>query len=104
MSYFIQKGQTVYAFLGYAEQSRFGGYSSVFEQTMGRFNNLTDSRKINVQPERLTVKRTTTQASLRQALQKFGGPEKTWESLAIVNGMKLDDSVPGNTLIKVLVN
>ena len=103
MAYFIQKGQTVYAFLGYTEQSRFGNYSSVFEQTMGRFNNLTDSGKINVQAERLSVKRTTTQASLRQALQKFGGPEKTWESLAIVNGMKLEDSVPGNTLLKVVV-
>jgi len=103
MSYFIQKGQTVYVFLGFTEQSRFGSYSSVFEQTMGRFNNLTDSRKINVQPERLTLKRTTTQGSLRQALQKFGGPEKTWESLAIVNGMKLDDSVAGNTLIKFVV-
>jgi len=103
MSYFIQKGQTVYAFIGFTEQSRFGSYSSAFEQTMGRFNNLTDSRKINVQPERLTLKRTTTQGSLRQALQKFGGPEKTWESLAIVNGMKLDDSVPGNTLIKYVV-
>jgi predicted Zn-dependent protease len=103
MSYFIQKGQTVYVFLGYTEQSRFGGYSSVFEQTMGRFDNLTDSGKINVQAERLTVKRTTTQGSLRQALQKFGGPEKKLESLAIVNGMKLEDSVPGNTLIKVVV-
>jgi predicted Zn-dependent protease len=61
MSYFIQKGQTVYAFLGYTEQSRFNGYSSVFEQTMGRFNNLTDSRRINVKADRLDVRRTATQ-------------------------------------------
>lgn len=103
MSYFIQKGQTVYAFLGYTEQSRFNGYSSVFEQTMGRFNNLTDSRRINVKADRLDVKRTTTQGSLRQALRKFGEPENQGEALAIINGMKLDDAVPGNTFLKVVV-
>jgi predicted Zn-dependent protease len=103
MSYFIQKGPAVYAFLGYSEQARFDGYSSVFDQTMFRFNNLTDSGKINIKPDRLAVKRTATQGSLRQALQKFGVPEKQWEALAIVNGMKLDDAVPGNTLLKVVV-
>jgi len=103
MSYFIQKGQTVYAFLGYTEQTRFNGYSSVFEQTMGRFKNLTDANKINVKADRLALKRTTAGGSLRQALQKFGGPEDKWEALAIINGMKLGDAVPSNTIIKLVV-
>jgi predicted Zn-dependent protease len=103
MSYFIQKGQTVYAFLGYTEQARFDGYSSVFNQTMGRFNNLTDSSKINVKADRLDIRRTTTQGSLRQALGKFGGSAAKLEDLAILNGMKLDDAVPGNTILKVVV-
>jgi len=103
MSYFIQKGQAVYAFLGYTEQARFDGYSRVFDQTMGRFNNLTDSGKINVKPERLDVRRTTTQGSLRQALGRFGGSAAKLEDLAILNGMKLDDAVPGNAFLKVVV-
>ena len=103
MSYFIRKGQTVYAFLGYTEQSRFNGYSSVFEQTMGRFNDLRDSSKINVKADRLDIRRTMTQGSLSQALGKFGGPKAQWEDLAILNGMKLNDAVPGNTLLKVVV-
>jgi len=103
MSYFIQKGQTVYAFLGYTEQARFDGYSRVFNQTMDRFNSLTDSGKINVKPDRLAVKRTTTQGSLSQALGKFGGSAAKIEDLAILNGMKLDDAVPGNTILKVVV-
>ena len=103
MSYFIQKEKTVYVFLGYTEQSRFGSYSSVFDQTIGRFKNLTDSKKINVKADRLALKRTTTQGSLRQALRKFGGPEAKLEDLAILNGMKLDDAIPGNTIIKVVV-
>jgi predicted Zn-dependent protease len=103
MSYFIQKGQAVYAFLGYTEQARFDGYSRVFDQTMGRFNNLTDSGKINVKPERLDIRRTTTQGSLRQALGRFGGSAAKLEDLAILNGMKLDDAVPGNAFLKVVV-
>jgi predicted Zn-dependent protease len=103
MSYFIQKNQTVYVFLGYAEQARFDGYFSVFDQTMSRFKKLTDSNKINVKPDRLALKRTATQESLRQVLRKFGEPEDQWEALAILNGMKLDDIVPNNTIIKVIV-
>jgi hypothetical protein len=40
---------------------------------------------------------------LRQALRKFGEPENQGEALAIINGMKLDDAVPGNTYLKVVV-
>jgi predicted Zn-dependent protease len=103
LSYFIQKETTVYVFLGYTAQGQFDGYFSTFDQTMSRFKNLTDSGKINVKADRLAIKRTTTQGSLRQALRNFGGPEDKWEALSIVNGMKLDDSVPGNTIIKVVV-
>jgi hypothetical protein len=70
---------------------------------MGRFNNLTDSSKINVKADRLDLKQTTTQGSLRQALQKFGEPANQGEALAIINGMKLDDAIPSNTYLKVVV-
>jgi predicted Zn-dependent protease len=103
LSYFIQKEKTVYVFLGYTGQAQFSGYFPVFDQTMSRFKNLTDLNKINVKADHLAVKRTTTQGSLRQALQKFGGPEDKWEALAIINGMKLGDAVPGNTIIKLVV-
>jgi predicted Zn-dependent protease len=103
LSYFIQKEQTVYVFLGYTGQAQFDSYFPVFDQTMGRFKNLTDSNKINVKPDRLAVKGTTAQGSLRQALRKFGEPEDKLEAHAIINGMKLDDALPGNTIIKVVV-
>lgn len=103
LSYFIQKEKTVYVFLGYTGQARFDGYFPVFDQTMGRFKNLTDSDKINVKVDRLAAKRTTTPGSLRHALRKFGGLEDKSQALAIINGMKLDDALPGNTLIKVVV-
>ena len=38
---------------------------------------------LNVKADRLSVIRTTTKGSLRQALKKFGGLEGKWEGLAI---------------------
>lgn len=103
VSYFIRKDKTVYVFLGYTAQARFDGVFPVFDRTMSQFQNLTESQKINVQPERLALRRTTAQGSLRQAFRKFGLPEAKWEALAILNGMELDDAVPPNTTLKVVV-
>ncbi len=103
LSYFIQKDNAVFVFLGYAAQAQFDGYLSTFSQTMGRFRNLTDPKRINVQPERLAVKTTSSPGPLRQALQGFGVPQDKWEALAVLNGMKLDDLVSARTLLKVVV-
>jgi len=103
LSYFIQKDKVVYVFLGYSEQARFDGYFSTFDQTMGRFKKLTDSNKINVKADRLAVRKTSRQGSLRQTLQTLGVPKDKLEEHAILNGMKLDDALPGNTIIKVVV-
>ena len=100
--YFIQKASIVYSFIGYAGQAQFDGYLGTFEQTMGRFGNLTDPARINVTPQRLTIRATPRQVSLRQALQNFGVQQDQLESHAILNGMGLDDAVPANTLLKVV--
>ena len=94
LGYFIQKADVVYSFIGYAGQAQFDGYLGTFEQTMGRFRNLTDLARINVKPERLTIRATPRQVSLRQALQNFGVQQDELESHAILNGMGLDDAVP----------
>ncbi|MBE0712040.1 MAG: M48 family metalloprotease [Candidatus Aminicenantes bacterium] len=103
LSYFIQKENVVFVFLGYAAQAQFESHLPTFNQTMGQFRNLTDPTKINVQPERLAVRTTSSQGPLRQALQGFGVPQDKWEAAAILNGMKLDDHVPARTLLKVVV-
>jgi hypothetical protein len=102
LSYFILKGNAVYVFLGYSGRDRFDGYFPVFDQTMSQFKNLTDSRRINVKADRLVLKRTASNGNLRQALQRFGVPENQWEAAAILNGKKLDDVLPANTLLKVV--
>ena len=102
-SYFIQKDDKVYAFHGYTGQAQFASYSPAFDQTMSQFKRLTDSSKIDVKPERLAVKTTRQQGTLRNILQQFGVPNDNMERLAILNGMQLNDTVPANMLIKVVV-
>jgi hypothetical protein len=64
---------------------------------------LTDPAKINVTPNKLAVKKTPRQATLRNVFQQFNVPADQMEHLAIMNGMQLGDTVPANTLIKVVV-
>lgn len=58
---------------------------------------------LNVKADRLTVRKTSRQGSLRQTLKTLGVPEDKLEAHAILNGMKLDDALPGSTIIKIVV-
>ena len=103
MAYFIQKANLVYTFLGYTTQAQFDAHSAAFNQTLGQFKALTDAAKINVQPSRLAVRKVSRQTSLRQVLQGFSVAQDKLEPHAILNGMKLDDTVPAGTLVKIVV-
>ncbi|MFZ5517409.1 MAG: M48 family metalloprotease [Candidatus Zhuqueibacterota bacterium] len=102
-SYFIQKDGKIFAFHGYTTQAQLATYLPAFNQTMTQFKNLTDATKINVKPAQLVVKKTTSQTSLRTALQQFGVAQDKLEEIAILNGRNLDDTVSANTMIKVVV-
>jgi len=102
-SYFIQKDGKIFTFHGYTTQAQLATYLPAFNQTMTQFRNLTDAAKINVKPARLVIKKTTSQTSLRNALQQFGVTPDKHEEIAILNGRKLDETVSANTMIKVVV-
>ncbi len=103
-SYFIQKDNRVYVFHGYTGPQQFNNYLPSFNQTMGQFKPLNDPSKINVKPDKMVLKRTPRQGSLRSALQELGVPQDQLEATAILNGMQLDDTLPANTLIKLVQN
>lgn len=101
-SYFIQKDGKVFTFHGYTTQPQFDAYLPAFNQCMTQFKNLTDASKINVKPAKLVVKKTTSRTSVRNALSQFGVAQDKLEEIAILNGMKLDDTLDANTLVKVV--
>lgn len=100
---FIQKDDRVYAFLGYTAQAQFNNHASTFDRTIGGFAELTDAARVNVTPERLAVRKTARQGSLRQALQGFGVAQDKLEAHAILNGMKLDDTLLAGALVKTVI-
>ncbi len=102
LSFFIQKGTSIYAFTGLSSTRTFPQVESVFEDTMERFAELTDARRINVQPDRVRVRRASRSDSLGNALRALGVPENRVKEMALLNGGVPDEPIPPNMLLKVV--
>jgi predicted Zn-dependent protease len=102
MSYYIQEGTRVYEFHGLAPESRFQGYSRIFENTMERFKRLTDRRKLNIKAYRIRVVRSPKAGTMEQVLRSLGTPEGKLNQWAIMNGKTLSDQVPSGMLLKIV--
>jgi len=102
LSYFMRKNNKVYAFHGLSPLNRFNNYVSTFRNTMERFNNLNDPERINVKPDRLRVRPTPKEGSLRHVLQALGAPKNRLKAIALLNGKELDERVPAKTLLKLV--
>jgi len=102
LSYFIQKDDNIFVFHGLTDPQRFEQYQRYFQTTMTQFRKLTDSTKLNIQPDRIRIKKVSHSAALQDVLRSFGIPEKDWETISILNGKKLTDMVQRNSLIKII--
>jgi predicted Zn-dependent protease len=102
MSYFIRKDANIFAFHGVTDAAGFAKNQTVFETTMGGFKNLSDPKKLNVKPARLQIKTISRTTTLRDALVSFGVAEEKLSDLALMNGMELGNSLPANSLIKII--
>jgi len=102
MSYFIKYGNAIYVFHGYTAAANFNAHSSTFNNTMANFKQLTDRSKINVKPAVLRVRTVPSRMTAKKALLTFGVPQNDLESMAILNGVQLNDMLPAKTLLKVV--
>lgn len=102
LMYLIQYNGTIYKFTGLSETANFNSYRNYFTNTFKNFKALTDQSRINVKPERIDIKTVTQDTKLSDALRSFSIPSNRLEEFAILNGMKLTDTVKKGTLIKVL--
>ena len=102
MSYFIQKDKHVYVFHGFTSQALFEKHTPVFKDTMGGFKNLTDRKRIDVEPDRLRIEATKADATLKEALRSLGVPDEDFEEMSLLNGKRLEDRIPAKTLIKLV--
>lgn len=102
LSYFIQKSNMVYTFHGFTQRPLYSAYSPVFSNTMGQFKTLTDPKRMQVTPSRLTVKGAKAQTTCAVALRSLGVVDGELDNMAILNGKQLQDAIAPQTLLKVV--
>ncbi|WP_026896733.1 M48 family metalloprotease [Daejeonella oryzae] len=102
LSYVIHYGDLNYLMIGVTGSNDFNNYAPLFTNAMQNFKVLTDAAKLNKKPERVRLKTVSQAQSLQQILKFYKTEDKRLNELAILNGMKLTDSVAAGTLIKVI--
>ena len=100
LNYYIKDNELIYVFRGMSKQVDFNAYVNSFKSSMGGFNRLTDSRRINVKPVRVYVKKASRTGSLQSVLKALGASNNDLEELAIINGLQLTDQVQKGDLVK----
>jgi predicted Zn-dependent protease len=101
-SYFIEMNGQVYVFHGFSSSSFFDEYQATYTNTMQGFSHLKDKSKLNVQPDRIKVVKVNKAESLKQVLGGFKVPDDQQETLALLNGLNLNDDVKVGTQIKII--
>jgi predicted Zn-dependent protease len=102
MSYFIEKGKTVFVFHGLTTAEGFKNYGPLFESTMRQFRDLSDPRKIDVKPDRIRIRAARGSDPLENVLRSLNVPNERLKEMALLNGRDLGEIIPANTLVKVV--
>jgi len=102
ISFFIQKEKEIFGFHGLSSQRLFPEYESLFEDTMKGFRELSDPKKINIQPKRIRARSTKKPNTIENALRALGVPDDQLKDVVALNGGTPGQSIPANTLLKVV--
>lgn len=92
----------VYELHGLSSAADFANYLRSFDATISGFKKLTDASKINVKPERLSIKTVPNNTTLQAFLKQNGIPQARLKEFSIVNGMELNQGLKKGDLIKVV--
>jgi len=102
MSYFIEKGKSVFVFHGLTTVEGFQNYGPLFESTMRQFKELSDPRRIDVKPDRIRIRAARGSGTFENALRSLNVPNENLKEMALLNGRNLSQIIPANTLVKVV--
>jgi predicted Zn-dependent protease len=102
LSYFIEKDKRIFVFHGLTPGDRFQNYRALFDNTMRQFKDLTDPKRIYVEPDRIRIRNIGAAGPLDNELRSLGVPNDKMKGLALLNGRDLNQIVPANSLLKVV--
>ena len=103
LSNFIQFGQSIFAFHGFTGPSDFESFEvPAFQPTLAGFRKLTDAGKINVKPARIRIQTIQTAVTLAGYLSQNKISSEQQGTIAIMNGMQLNDRLSPGSRIKMI--
>ncbi len=102
LSTFIDDNGSYYVFHGVSLQENFNNFLSNFESTMNGFAKLTDRSKIDVNPERIVIRRVDRAGTLADAFRTMGVAQDRLEEFSFLNNMQLSDRVETGQLVKIV--
>ena len=102
LSYFTQKEKRIFVFHGLTSRNQYPTYEGIFDRTMRQFQELTDSRRIDVQPNRIRLRTTEGADTLEDALRFLDVPDKKLKEVVLLNGGDPKQRVRAETLLKVV--
>ncbi|MFQ5708506.1 MAG: M48 family metalloprotease [bacterium] len=102
LSYFIERGNSVYVFHGFTSPAKFDKYRSTFKHTMSNFDRLKNRAAKTAKPTRLRIVKVRKGGSLKSVLSRLSQKGTNLEELAIINGKLLTDRVKPGDRVKVL--
>ncbi|NWF94438.1 MAG: M48 family metalloprotease [Syntrophaceae bacterium] len=102
ISYFIQKEKYIFAFHGLSARTVFPRYENLFDRHMRQFKELSDPKRIDVKPDRIRIRSAGVSETLEKLLRSFGVPNEKLKETALLNGRKLNEVIPANTLLKIV--
>lgn len=99
---FVSHGGQTFQLIGYAPAAAFAGYDAALQQAIQSFGELTDPKKLDVQPARLELVRLDRELSLQEFQQRYPSTVPI-EQIALINGIEKDGRLAANTVAKRVV-
>ena len=92
----------MFVFHGLTSRNQYTKYDGIFDSTMRQFQELTDTRRVDVQPNRIRLRTIERADTLEDALRFLDVPDKKLKEVVLLNGGDPKQRVRAETLLKVV--
>ena len=99
---FIAYGGNLYEVVGITSPTQFRSASRIFESSLTTFGQLTDSRALGVQPDRIRIVRAREGQTLRELAERLQNSRIKLEDLALLNRLEPNEPLRGGVEVKLI--
>jgi len=97
----IVKDGMMYTFMSLAARNDYQAYEGSFERTIQSFQPLTDPKRLNVQPRKISVRRAGGAQTLKEFLSGLSIPANRWPTIEFLNSMTLETKLEKGRPVKI---